>query len=204
MSALMHPVGPRSAAVYWRRRAVVLVALIAVVALVLVVGNAVLGRSSATGATAEPTTEESAAEPEAAAEPDDTADGPVGCTPDQLSLTLAADAQAYPAGSDPVFTVALTNTGDASCTLDASEVNRQILVSSGSDRIWASNDCPADTEERILLLAAGARDEVAVTWPRIRSDEACSADLPEPRAGTYTAVVTIGDTMSPRVVFQLQ
>ncbi|MCV2393234.1 hypothetical protein OEB99_02835 [Actinotalea sp. M2MS4P-6] len=213
MSALLHPVGPRPPRVYWLRRVVALVAVAAVVALALVLGNALVGGSSADGATADPS---AAADPGSGTDAGtgtegdaqdgstDTGDGPVACTPEQLSLSLTADARTYPAGSNPVFTVAITNVGDSSCTVDAGELNRQILVSSGSDRIWASTDCPADTSERILLLAAGARDESAYTWPRVRSDEACSEGLPAPRAGTYTATASLAGASSTAAVFDLQ
>ena len=208
MSALLNPVGPKSARVYWVRRALVAAVLVAVVAVLLVVANSLLGRSTADGSTPAPSGDAAAATDggtEEAPDGEDAAgaDGPVACGEQQLAVALTADARSYAAGSDPVFTVTLTNTSDASCTIEAGEAAREILISSGSDRIWSSTDCLAEPEPRQLLLAADARDEVALTWKRERSDKACSDDLPAPRAGTYTATATLAGVSSTEVVFEL-
>src|SRR5665647_1515170 len=95
------------------------------------------------------------------------------CAAADLTLVVTKDAQTYAAGAQPVFTVVITNTSDSSCAVDAGEASRELLVTSGSDRIWSSLDCvAADAAERVLLLPAGGSDDpVSVTWPRIRSNE---------------------------------
>lgn len=218
MSALLHPVGSQPARVYWRRRLVALLLAGALLALGLVAVNAALGQGAAeaagpdaAGATVEGdaaagtddgTTADEAADDEAA---DDgaAADGPVACGPEQITLALTADARSYAAGVTPVFTVTITNVSAASCTIDAGEAKRQVLVTSGADRIWASTDCPAEPAERLLLLPAGAQDSVAVTWARVRSAEGCGDGLPEPRPGTYTAVASVAGVSSTAAVFEL-
>lgn len=223
MSALLHPVGSQPARVYWRRRLVALLLAGALLALGLVAVNAALGRGAAeaagpdaAGATVEgdaaagtddgTTTDEAASDGAAAdgaADDGAAADGPVACGPEQITLALTADARSYAAGVTPVFTVTITNVSAASCTIDAGEAKRQVLVTSGADRIWASTDCPAEPAERLLLLPAGAQDSVAVTWARVRSAEGCGDGLPEPRPGTYTAVASVAGVSSTAAVFEL-
>lgn len=202
MSALMHPVGPRPARVYWRRR-IVLLALLATVGIILANvlggrGTAQAAQDPAGGAAAEqtpaPQTSESA----------ESSTGPVACGEGSLSIALTADQHAYAAGANPVFTVTLTNTSDASCVVDAGEASRGILITSGTDRIWSSLDCPAtENAKRTLLLPAGGRDESVVTWTRIRSAEGCADGLPTPKPGTYQAVASVAGVSSTAAVFQL-
>lgn len=218
MSGLLHPVGPEPERVYWVRR--VLVLLVAVVVLTVAV---LAVRAVASGADRAPGTDtadqagtgaeesaddgaaevaESPADDEPATEPA-LSGGPVACDPAALTLTLTADAQSYPAGVEPVFAVALTNTGSAACTVDGGSGNQVVTVTSGADRIWSSADCQGEVGERLLLLDPGAQDVVPVTWDRSRSDEACTNGLAAPRAGTYQAVAVMFDVQSAPVVFDL-
>lgn len=206
MSALMHPVGPRPARVYWRRRLVLLVLLATVV---IVAVNVLGGRGSAQAAQDQPPDTSGAAADQtpdpATTDGGDSTAGPAACGEGSLSIALTADQRTYAAGANPVFTVTLTNTSDASCVVDAGEASREILITSGSDRIWSSLDCPAtENAKRTLLLPAGGRDESAVTWTRIRSAEGCADGLPAPRAGTYTAVAKLADVSSTAAVFELK
>ncbi len=122
-----------------------------------------------------------------------------------MSITLTADQRTYAAGAQPVFTVTITNTSNASCKIDAGEAKREVLVKSGTDRIWSSLDClAADSPSRLLLLQAGARDETAVTWSRIRSAPGCAAVTATPKPGTYTAVATVAGVSSTAAVFDLK
>lgn len=218
MSTVLHPVGPRPPQVYWVRRLVVLALLVGLVAVVAVLWG-VLGRGAATadgadGGSGDGTTvagdgADAAADGtaeaagDAAAEAPPTEAGPPVCAPADLTLVLSSDARSYPAGVTPTFTVSLTNAGAVACTVDASAAQRDVVVTSGSDRIWSSLDCPADATPNLLLLEPGARTDAAVPWARTRSAAGCPADLPEPRPGTYSAVVTTLGATSAAAVFDL-
>ncbi|WNB85915.1 hypothetical protein [Cellulomonas sp. ATA003] len=227
MSTVLHPVGPQRARVYWIRRLLVVLLVVA-----LVVGSASLvswlrgdrggdaGAAAATeqqadvDATSGDDGEAGAADDAGAV--DDAADGedggeddapatPVDCTPAALQLTLtAADVEVAPT-ANPVLTATVTNVGDLPCTVDAGDAAREVVVTSGEDRVWSTKDCaPDDRASRQLLLAAGAADSVPIEWARVRSAEGCPADLPAPRAGTYQAVATLGAATSQTVVFILE
>lgn len=201
MSTVLRPVGPQPARVYWIRRLLLLLAVVVVAAVVwaIVVG----GTGGPEGASAATDDEPAVAQDGEGTEPSDEGGTPTTCEPADLTLTLTTDTRAYPAGTQPVFTVGVTNTSGSSCTVDVSAAQREILITSGDDRIWSSLDCPEDAAESLQLLEAGARAEPTVTWPRIRSAEGCAAGLPEPRPGTYSAVVTMLGATSAAAVFDL-
>jgi len=183
--------------VFWIRRFVVLgLPLLLIVALVV--------WWSGRGADAAPQDE-----PTVAAEPTPTPSPPTEagvpeCAPTQLALAVAPGAETFPAGVEPTFEVAVTNSGPEPCLVDAGDGQREVVITSGEDRIWSSRDCvPADADERTLLLAGGQSDATQLAWPRVRSAPGCAGDLPEPGAGTYSVTVTVGGATSPAAVFGL-
>lgn len=216
MNTVLRPVGPQPARIYWVRRLVLLAAFVAAVVLVV----ALAGRGGAadadgdSGAVSASGSEDDGSEGSGdAGDETDGADGdadgaaadgaPAACAPQSLTVTLTADATSYAADATPTFTVSFTNTSSESCVIDAGAANQALVVTSGSDRIWSSADCPAEGGTRTLLLAPGAQDQDAIAWPRVRSDETCSTDLPAPRSGTYSAVAVLGGAQSGSVVFDL-
>ena len=121
MSALRHPVGPQPPRVYWLRRLIVVVLAVVLVAAAFLVGKAVLGRSGTGGdAVADPAAQTSA-DPSVEPSPSESATGPAACGPETVSITLTADQRTYAAGAQPVFTVTITNTSNASCKIEAGE-----------------------------------------------------------------------------------
>ncbi|WP_155378473.1 hypothetical protein [Cellulomonas sp. JZ18] len=158
--------------------------------------------AAAGGAAEEPAADEPAAEePAGEQEPEG---GVAPCTPAQLGVAITPGAETFPEDVEPTFTVSITNAGDEPCLVDADDASREVLVTSGSDRIWSSRDClPAEVEPLTLLLAGGQVDERVLTWPRVRSAEGCPGGLPEPGEGTYSATVAVGGATSAAAVFGL-
>lgn len=196
---VLRPEGSLPPRVYWIRRAVVLVVVVAVVVLAVLGVRALLTGGGDDEAAALPTTTTESPAPE----DDDTDPGTPACAPADLQVEMAADATAYPADALPTFTIRLTNAGDAACLVDAGEAQRQILVTSGSDRIWASTDCAAGDPLQ-LLLAPGQADERQVQWDRVRSVEGCATGQAEALPGTYQAVLTLAGVSAEPVVFGLE
>jgi hypothetical protein len=196
---VLRPEGSLPARVYWVRRAVVLLVLVAVVVLLVLGVRALLGGSDPEGTPA-PTSPTTAAtdgksDAEAASTP--------ACDAAALGVTLAADGTTYGAGALPTFTITLVNDGEQPCLVDAGEAQRQILITSGSDRIWASTDC-GGTDPMPLLLAPGEPDERQVQWDRNRSVEGCATGQAAALPGTYQAVLTLAGVTTEPVVFGLE
>ena len=159
MSSVLHPVGSQPPRVYWVRRAIFLSLLVVAVAF-----GALAFRLVSSGGT-------SAASPSHTPSPSTSAAGtPQACPTTALTVGLAAGGASFPAGANPTFTLTVSNTGAAACTVDAGEAARELLVVSGSDRIWSSKDCaqPADAS-KLLLLTPGQQYAAKVPWPRVRS-----------------------------------
>ncbi|WP_282947375.1 hypothetical protein [Cellulomonas endometrii] len=196
---VVRPTGSLPARVYWVRRGVVLVLLAAVVLLLVLGLRALTGGGDANADTPDPDPAPTQQTPA----PEESEDaGTPACDPAALTVELAADAATYPEGAQPLFTVRLTNTGEAACLVDAGDAQRQLLITSGSDRIWASTDCAAG-EPLQLLLGPGQADERQVQWDRVRSVEGCAAGQSSALSGTYQAVLTLAGVSTEPVVFGL-
>jgi hypothetical protein len=192
---------PRS--VYWRRRFVVLgIPALLVVALGLWLFNHGSGSATATPPTAHSTTATTATTAATTSAPPTS--GVASCAPPALAVTIAADAADVPAGASPTFTITITNAGNTQCVVDAGELQREVVIVSGTDRIWSSKDCARpDSPARSLLLAPAATDHTQIAWNRVRSAPGCPAGQPAAKAGTYQASVTLAGTSGGPVVFRL-
>lgn len=197
---VLRPEGSLPPRVYWVRRAVVLLVAALVVVLAVLGVRALLpdgaGTADGGGTAADPATGGTPA-------PQETEEGTPVCEPAAVGLEMAADATTYPDGALPTFTIRITNTGDVPCLLDAGDAQRQVLITSGSDRIWASTDCAAG-EALQLLLAPGQVDERQVQWDRSRSAEGCAPAQGSTQPGTYQAVLTLAGATTAPVVFGLE
>lgn len=204
MNVWLRPAGPEPPQVYWTRRLVILGGAVLVVVLAVTLIASAL-RGAADDADADEPEEETLADEPGTDETEAPASGTRTCTAADLTLVVDSDASAYAAGAQPNLTVMITNTGSNSCAIDAGAEQLELLITSGSDRIWSSLDCVAeDSPERLLLLAAGDADTgTAVSWARIRSNAECEADLAAPRLGWYRAVAKLAGAESEPESFEL-
>ena len=224
MSTVIRPVGPQRAQVYWRRRVLAVVLLVAVV-LALGFGLRSLLTSGdpdpqvdpAAGASQPADPSAAAADPTAPSDEAGSAQSPAadaaaaegevpGCAEGQVLVAATTDATAYPAGATATVGMTITNTGTAPCLLDAGSAALELLVVSGSDRIWSSDDCQTSAESRPTTVAPGEAGMLAsgVEWPLVRSAEGCPEGLAAPRAGTYQLTARAGDVTSAPLAFDVQ
>ena len=183
------------------RRFVVLGIPLLLIALVvwLVAGRGGPGDTPAAASTGTPS-----AEPTPSDTPTSGTGGVPDCSADHLALSVVAAAESFPAGVSPAFEVTITNTGTEPCLVDAGEAHREIVITSGADRIWSNRDCVATgSETRALLLPAAGADAQQLAWNRIRSAEGCPDELPAPAAGTYSMAFSLAGASAPAVVFGL-
>ncbi len=196
MSTLRHPVGPQPPEVYWRRRLIVGLGLLAVIVIIVLIIVRPGSGDPAEQPNPDPETTETAAagDPNAPTDPTDV----VACTAAQVVVTPVTDASSYPAGEEPLLSFTLLNTGAAACAMEAGSDVQEFLIVSGNDRIWASTDCQEPGVAAPLVLEPGVEAESSpFAWSRTRSTlDDCDTvdDRPSVIAGgaTYRLSVTVG------------
>ena len=216
-------VGRLPAAVYWRRRAVVLVGL-AIVTLIIAYscgGSSSSGAESpqATATSSSPTaTHPAVSSPSATTPPPTptptpyvlphpTLSGP--CTDDEIGLTAAANPSDAKLGQPVSFTITIKNISTRSCARDIGAEPQTLLLldATGTTTIWSSDDCNPNHSSDIETLAAGGSRSFTLTWNGYRSrsgtGQPTCAGATQPDPGDYQLVARLDKKLSSPFIFHL-
>jgi hypothetical protein len=219
-------VGPHPAAVYWRRRGVVLVGVALALLVVMYSCNAVTGsgapptqaattllhpfvsRSHPTPTTPVPTAFTLPAitnPPASTAPPLSSGD----CADSDLSLSTFASVSgnqvtSSPMGSAVRFNVMVRNTSTRTCTRDVGADQREFrLLDAGGTLVWSSTDCGSDPTRDVVTLSPGQQvGPFSWVWYGARSRDAmntttCGTNALKPDPGGYQVVARQGGATSP-------
>ncbi len=207
----LSPVGPLPASTYWRRRVVVLLVVVAVLLLAKMAfggGNDDTGDKDALAAAASPSPRPSSPAPSPSTAAPSVAASPAGpvvvpaCGDAALQVTAVADADSYPKGAAPRFTLSVVNTGTTPCRRALGPDAVELRVFSGEDRIWSSDDCSKGTGQGILELPPGEARQLTVQWPGKRTKPGCdTGDVAAP--GTYRVSARVGAIVRQGSVFRI-
>ena len=196
------PVGPLPPAVYWRRRVLLLLAVLLVVAALAWL----LGRGGgedrlepAAAPTASPTATSPSPSPSTPS-PTPTAEP---CPDTALEVQATAAAADVPPGAGSVLTLAVRNTGTVPCRRALGQGALELVVTSGDDRIWSSDDCAPGGDPGEVVLPPGEVRSARATWPGTRSAPGCPADQPAAAPGTYRVTGRVGELRVPGMVFRV-
>ena len=209
---MWHPVGQLPAAVYWRRRLVVLTVLLVVLGGVgwlgvwMVAGRADDGGASGTTAATVPTpgldrvvpplsavttpTPPSTAAPadENPVPPPPGVPAPVAggpCTDDMIAVEVRTPGTAA-VGSKPIFELAVANVSAVPCVRAFDKPLQEFLLLDGAGaRLWGSNDCFPESGVEARTLAPGEVVAVPVVWGGLTSEPTCTAPRNPPAPGNY-------------------
>jgi len=202
MSTFRNPVGPQPPKVYWRRRLVVAIGLLAIIAIVVLI-FVKPGSNAPTTPGASPSVSTPGAAP--------TSTNPANakaCDPTKVVVTASTDSNSYAAGVNPVLTFALKSTDTVACTFSAGSDKQEFTVKSGTEIYWSSKDCQtAPVAAQVLLQPFVPFAGASVTWDRTRSSTStCTAARPQvPAAGvSYHLVVTVNGVVSNDPQFILE
>ena len=198
--------GPLPAAVYWRRRALVLTLLLAVLGGSGWLGLDLVGRHRpvAAVATVAATTSRSAPEtpalervapalagvlsaPSASAARTTTAAPVPGgpCSDAMLRLEVRAPTSASAAGK-PTFDLVITNLSGVPCVRAMDKrLQEMVMFDTAGHRIWGSNDCSPESSSDSRTLAPGQQLSFAVLWSGLTSEPTCTAPRVAPGPGSY-------------------
>jgi len=209
-------VGPLPAAVYWRRRAVVLVGL----AIVVLIVSYACGGPSSSGAqnlaatnSADPTitsTEPShPVVPSTSSTPSPTptafslvtsaASGP--CSDDEIELTATAEVATLAPKQPVAVTLKVKNISDRTCSRDVGADAQELRLLDASGIVWSSDDCNPRHGVDIRSYPPGKQDTFTLTWTGLLSRSGTGA--PEcsgttgPAVGVYDLVARLDKKFSP-------
>ncbi|GAA2353203.1 hypothetical protein Cme02nite_27310 [Catellatospora methionotrophica] len=187
-------VGPLPAAVYWRRRAMVLGALLVAV---LMITLAVRGTGSggaqqpsangmSTGAGVSPVSAQPA--PTAAASPSDgiitpvselppspsadvagegEGDGetdPNACTDSEIKVTAKPAQATLKRGADLLITLLIKNTSNRTCTRDVGADLQELRILKGTEKVWSSDDCGGPRGHEVRSFPPAHERSYTVVW----------------------------------------
>ena len=94
------------------------------------------------------------------------------CTESDIVATPAITSA--PGGSDIAITVNLRTVVTEACTWQASPETMVVTITSGSDYIWSSRECPVSIPAQDVVVRQAVDAPVVVTWSARRSDEGCT------------------------------
>jgi len=191
MPKIKGPVGPLPARVYWRRRLVLGLALVAVIVVIvlIIVKPGSSSQSPAVAETPAPTTAPVSSAPPAA----QPAAEPQPCRSEQVAVEAVTDASDYAPGTQPQLSLTVTNRGTAPCTINAGTGAQVFTVTSGTDVYWTSTDCQTAPSDQQVVLEPGVtvNSSSPITWDRTRSaPETCEGAREEVPAGGASYYLT--------------
>jgi hypothetical protein len=210
MSTIRTPVGPQPPSVYWRRRLLVLLGLVAVIiVIVLIIVRPGSGGPNA-GPSDTPNPSSTTPAPSGSPSPSFTsAAGGEACNPAQITVVALLDATQYASGVQPMMSMKITNSGTAPCTFDVGTGAQEYVITSGNDRIWSSKDCQTGPTSTPQALQPGVPvTTTPFAWDRTRSSTTtCSTTRPAAVANsdgpTYRLTVSLGGVDSEATAFRL-
>jgi hypothetical protein len=208
-SAARKPVSP----VYRRRRLFVGALLLLVLALAVggfaAISNAINGAAPAatTGESPQQELPGSTPAPSQSASPTASATGSptpgTGCDEKLLTVAAATDKAAYAPGENPLLTLKVTNGNQVPCEVNIGTSQMEYMVTSGTDRIFSSKDCQAESSELVKTIPPGQSETANFPWGRNRTVQGCGPVAAKPAVGTYVFTARLGSKTSPKAVFQL-
>jgi hypothetical protein len=194
MSTFRNPVGPQSASVYWKRRLILGLGLVAVLVIILLI---VFRPGSSTDT---PTDTHTTTAPKTPSGASTNPANVTACKPADIVLTPITDADSYNAEVNPLVSMSIENKGTAPCSINAGTDVQEYRVTSGADQIWSSKDCQADPAPSPIVLAPGVpQSTTPFPWDRTRSSTTtCTGDRKAVAAGgaSYHLTVLLGDITS--------
>jgi hypothetical protein len=126
------------------------------------------------------------------------------CRRSAIAVTLRSDKGAYTAKKAAQLFIAVKNVGDVGCLVDLGSQALSLVVKSGKDRIWSSDDCQGKGTSDVRLLKPGQALEARSVWSTVRSEKGCPKGMAKARPGTYVLEGSAGGVKAKkRAVFRI-
>jgi hypothetical protein len=109
------------------------------------------------------------------------------CVGSDVVATPSVQGPAY-AGRSVRLTMTLTTKVSPACTWDVSAESLAVKVTSGSDRIWSSQQCVAAVPKQSVVVRKDHPVAVAMVWNGQRSDSDCTRTTAWAEPGFYHVI----------------
>lgn len=109
------------------------------------------------------------------------------CTSQQLWPELKSKQHTVKAGSKVTFGVTYINRSHQSCSADVNADDYELRITSGTDRIWSTDDCAKLVRKTATTLKPGEAVVWTITWNGKRSaqGQTCKNRPEMPQPGYY-------------------
>jgi len=211
MSTVLRPQGPQKATTYWRRRLVVLVAALAVL---LTLGYLLFGGADPQDQAEAAPTPTTNASPSPGPSPEGTAESSAepsanpaaapACQESGIAVVVATDRDSYAEGVNPQITLTIRNDSATDCLRDIGSGANEVVITSGGQHVWSSDDCDPSQASNEQVLDDGAEAAVTLTWERKLSAPGCAGQATAAQPGSYQVEGRNGSAVSDPVRFVLQ
>jgi hypothetical protein len=128
--------------------------------------------------------------------------GPADCPAEELRPTLTGK-QRLAAHERNTFHLSLINGSDHTCIARVTRKNFELTISSGSDRIWSTDDCRSTIEPISRKLGSEHAVAWSLTWDAKRSKSNCRSAQEALRPGTYLATAKLDGAEPVQLRMQL-
>jgi hypothetical protein len=208
---VLHPVGPLPAAIYWRRRALVLTLLLSLCGGGGWLGYALHSRPAGAATTlVAASTAPLRPAPSPALERVTPAVADVLLPPrygrcaDAVIAVRVTAPPTVPAGTPATFGLVVTNTSTSPClrALDRGLQEVALLDAAGT-RVWDSNDCVPLTGSDDRTLTPRQPVSLPMRWNGLTSDPHCAAPPSPPAPGTYVLRARLDTVVAPGIPLSL-
>lgn len=125
------------------------------------------------------------------------------CAPQDVRVQPRVAGPAY-AGSPVAFRLDLTTLESPACTWTVSPRSLVVKLTSGSDRIWSTQDCKTAVPRQPVVVRKDNVTSVVVTWHGQRSDGSCSRTTSWAEPGSYHVTAAAFGAEPSDFQFELQ
>jgi hypothetical protein len=108
------------------------------------------------------------------------------CADSDVTVVPSVDGDAF-AGQDVTITLSLQTAESPACDWEVSPESVVLKLSSGSDRIWSTQDCPAAVTRQPVVVRKDHVTKAQITWSGMRSDDECTRTTDWAQPGFYHA-----------------
>ena len=125
------------------------------------------------------------------------------CPASDVVVTLSATRTSYSAWQQPEFLVDVVSWASYPCSFDVGASHVLLQISAGPARIWTSAECAEGLASQPTTLHRSVPSVVAMTWDEQYSSAGCPVPGRVVATGSYTARATDGSAVSNDVTFTI-